>query len=79
MKSAPGLRGLYPRPERRGFTPLSVKIDGAVISVGDRVLIEMHRGILKGDRLEFRLFQLLRVIRQFRLIGRRDGANHVAR
>ena len=22
MKSAPGLRGLYPRPERRGFTPL---------------------------------------------------------
>ena len=24
MKSAPGLRGLYPRPERRGFTPLSV-------------------------------------------------------
>ncbi|MCI6632177.1 MAG: hypothetical protein MR720_04340, partial [Sutterella sp.] len=26
MKSAPGLRGLYPRPERRDFTPLSVKI-----------------------------------------------------
>ena len=25
MKSAPGLRGLYPRPERRGFTPLLVK------------------------------------------------------
>ena len=25
MKSAPGLRGLYPRPERRDFTPLSVK------------------------------------------------------
>ena len=24
MKSAPGLRGLYPRPEQRGFTPLSV-------------------------------------------------------
>ena len=39
----------------------------------------MHGGILKGDRLEFRLFQLLRVIRQFRFIGRRDGANHVAR
>ena len=26
MKSAPGLRGLYPRPERRGFTPLSVTV-----------------------------------------------------
>ena len=26
MKSAPGLRGLYPRPERRGFTPLLVKV-----------------------------------------------------
>ena len=25
MKSAPGLRGLYPRPERRGFTPLLVR------------------------------------------------------
>ena len=25
MKSAPGLRGLYPRPERRGFTSLLVK------------------------------------------------------
>ena len=24
MKSAPGLRGLYPHPEQRGFTPLSV-------------------------------------------------------
>ena len=24
MKSAPGLRCLYPRPERRGFTPLLV-------------------------------------------------------
>ena len=24
MRSAPGLRGLYPRPERRGFTPLLV-------------------------------------------------------
>lgn len=24
MKSAPGLRGLYPRPERRGFTQLLV-------------------------------------------------------
>ena len=27
MKSAPGLRGLYPRPERRGFTPLLVRIE----------------------------------------------------
>ena len=26
MKSAPGLRGLYPRPERRGFTPLLVNV-----------------------------------------------------
>lgn len=27
MKSAPGLRGLYPRPKRRGFTPLLVRYD----------------------------------------------------
>ena len=25
LNTAPGLRGLYPRPERRGFTPLLVK------------------------------------------------------
>ena len=27
MKSAPGLRGLYPHPERQDFTPLSVRAE----------------------------------------------------
>ena len=37
MKSAPGLRGLYPRPERRGFTPLLVK-DGRTYRLPGKTL-----------------------------------------
>ena len=33
MKAAPGVRGLYPRPERRGFTPLLVTMLEVVVRV----------------------------------------------
>ena len=68
-----------PRCQRR-FHPSfeGVETDRPVVTVRDRIFIEMHRRILKTDHLEFRLFQLLRVIRQFRLIRRRNRPNHVA-
>lgn len=37
MKSAPGLRGLYPHPERRSFTPLLVK-DGRTYRLPGKTL-----------------------------------------
>ena len=46
MKSAPGLRGLYPRPERRGFTPLSVN-NGKERDVG-KVLQHLPLGVPLG-------------------------------
>ena len=33
MKAAPGVRGLYPRPERRGYKPLLVTMLEVVVRV----------------------------------------------
>lgn len=51
MKSAPGLRGLYPRPERRGFTPLLVraKTTGRVLCTMDGIQIDTNMNAIDTE------------------------------